>query len=150
MKNIYLLIGIPGSGKSHWLEDKKQSNNCVLDDISQLMNPLVLLDKAINDNSIKNIYIADVNFLELQVLKKAQQMIEEKLMNKNHKIEYVLFKSNKEISEHNVKLRNDGRNVSATIQRFHKNYPTIIDYLKDKQVNIIEANKYTKIKKKFK
>lgn len=146
MKHIYLLIGIPGSGKSYWLESKKVANNCILDDISQLKNPLDLLENAINNSKIKNIYIADVNFLEISVLKKAEIMIADYLKNKPYQMEYVIFKSTKEISEYNVNLRNDGRNVATTIQRFYKNYPTIINYLENKSQQIIEATKYSKNK----
>jgi hypothetical protein len=142
MKKIYLLIGIPGSGKSYWLKDKKNSSDCVFDDISQLNNPLDLLESAINNANIKNIYISDVNFLEISVLKKAEEILNEKLKNKLHEINYVIFKSTKEISEHNVLLRDDGRKVQGTIERFHKNYSKIMEYLKTKKIQIIEAQKY--------
>lgn len=144
MKNIYLLIGIPGSGKSHWLKDKESKITCILDDISQLKNPLDLLKTAINDNHVKNIYISDVNFLEISTLKKAELMIEEYCLNKQYNINYIVFKSNKIISEHNVKLRNDGRNVNATIKRFYQNYEEVIDYLTEKKPEIIETKMYKK------
>lgn len=144
MKNVYLIIGIPGSGKSYWLKRKEDINTCVLDDISQLNKPLDLLFSAINNPKIKNIYISDVNFLELSVLKKAEEIIQDNLKNQVHKISYVIFKSTKEISEHNVMLRNDGRQVQATIQRFYKKYSDIMDYLKHKDVTIIETQKYGK------
>lgn len=144
MKNIYLLIGIPGSGKSYWLNTKKAQNDYVLDDISQLKNPLDLLENAIKDTQVKNIYISDVNFLELAILKKAESMITNNLGNQPYTMNYIVFKSDKEISEHNVVLRNDGRKVQGTIQRFYKNYPQIIDYLKNKNLEIIEAKKYGK------
>lgn len=144
MKNIYLLIGIPGSGKSHWLNTKNTNSSCILDDISQLDKPFDLLDAAITNLKIKNIYISDVNFLELSVLKKAEQMIEDRLKNQPHSINYVVFKSTKEISEHNVILRNDGRKVQGTIQRFHKNYPQILEYLENKNLELIESKKYGK------
>lgn len=144
MKNIYLLIGIPGSGKTHWLKDTGSKKNCILDDISQIQNPLDLLKIAINDNQVKDIYISDVNFLEISILKKAELMIEEYLLNKPYNINYVVFKSNKIISEHNVNLRNDGRNVNATIKRFYKNYEEIINYLTEKKLKIIETQMYKK------
>lgn len=144
MKNIYLLIGIPGSGKSHWLKTKLSENNCVLDDISQLNNPLDLLNESIKNPKIKDIYISDVNFLDISVLKKAEGMIINYLGNQQYTMNYVIFKSTKEISEHNVVLRNDGRKVQATIQRFYKNYSQIIDYLQDKKLEIIETKKYSK------
>lgn len=148
MKNIYLLIGIPGSGKSYWTNNKYTSENCVLDDISQLTNPLELLNNAINNSKIKNIYISDVNFLELDVLKKAINLIQKECNIQKYTMHYLVFKSTKEISEHNVKLRNDGRLVSATILRFHKNYENIINFLKKENYQIIESKKYKKNKSK--
>lgn len=148
MKNIYLLIGIPGAGKTHWLQDKNLSQNCVLDDMSQLDNPLKLLDEAIRNPQIKNIYIADVNFLELSVLKKAESIIKNDMGNQQYNMNYIVFKSNKQISEHNVILRNDGRKVSGTIQRFYKKYEEIINFLCDKNIEIIETQCYKKISKK--
>lgn len=144
MKNIYLLIGIPGSGKSHWLKTKEDIKSCVLDDISQLNNPLDLLQDAINNKNIKSIYISDVNFLDLAILKKAESMIENYFNHKPYSMNYIIFKSTKEISEHNVVLRNDGRKVQGTIQRFYKHYAQITDYLKNKNLEIIEAKKYNK------
>lgn len=142
MKKFYLLIGIPGAGKSHWLKMKNAISDCVLDDISQLDKPFDLLDSAINDKNIENIYIADVNFLDVYVLKKAEQIIKEKLGNQSYSINYVILKATKEIAEHNVILRNDGRKVQGTIQRFCGNYTTVINYLKDKNVEIIQSQKY--------
>lgn len=144
MKNIYLLIGIPGSGKSHWLKTKEDIKSCVLDDISQLNNPLDLLQDAINNKNIKSIYISDVNFLDLSILKKAESMIENYFNHQPYSMNYVIFKSTKEISEHNVVLRNDGRKVQGTIQRFYKHYAQITDYLQNKNLEIIEAKKYNK------
>lgn len=150
MKHIYLLIGIPGAGKSYWLQDKFLKENCILDDISQLKDPLALLQDALNNSNIKNIYIADVNFLDLLVLKKAENLIIQYIGNQHYSMSYIVFKSNKEISEHNVKLRDDGRNVTGTIKRFHKNYPEVIHYLTDKNLEIIESTPYKKMNKKIK
>lgn len=150
MKNVYLLIGIPGAGKSYWLQNKIHQYNCILDDISQLDNPLELLKDAINNKNIKNIYISDVNFLELSVLKKAELLIKKDMGNQLYNVNYIIFKSNQKISEHNVILRNDGRNVSVTIKRFYKNYEEIINYLIEKNIEIIETQYYNKIKNKIK
>lgn len=150
MKNIYLIIGIPGSGKSYWLKDKEEPNHAIFDDISQMSNPLELLKQSINSTKIKNIYISDVNFLELNVLKKAEETIKQYMGNQLFKINYVVFKSNKEISEHNVKLRNDGRKVDGTISRFYKKYEEILNYLENQSIELIETKKYIKNKKTLK
>lgn len=147
MKKIYFIIGIPGSGKSYWLNQQSTDNRIIFDDISQLKDPLLNLEKSLKEN-YKNIYIADVNFLEIKTLKNAEEIIKNFLGNQKYEFKYVVFKSNMEISKHNVMLRNDGRNVEQTIKRFCFSYDMIIDYLKEKNLEIIYSEKYKKIKKK--
>lgn len=146
MTTIYFIIGIPGSGKSHWLNQQEKTKSIIFDDISQMENPLLKLENAIK-SEYEKIYIADVNFLEIKTLKSAEAMIEKFSGNKKNTYKYIIFKSDLEISKHNVKLRNDGRNVEQTIKRFCNSYDVIVDYLKNKEHLIIQSEKYKKIKK---
>jgi hypothetical protein len=147
MKNIYFVIGIPGSGKSSWLNQQNAENEAIFDDISQFKNPLVKLENAIKNN-YKNIYICDVNFLEIKTLKNAEEIIKKFLGNQQYCFKYIMFKATIEISKHNVILRDDGRNVEQTIKRFHDCYDVINEYLKNKDLTIFQTEKYKKIKKK--
>ena len=146
MKNIHYVIGIPGSGKSYWLAFKESPKNIIFDDISQIENPLILLENAVKNPEIKNIYISDVNFMETKTLQKAEEIIKKFMGNNNYQEFYVVFKSTKEISNNNVLLRSDKRNVDATIKRFVNNYESVISFLELRQnnVEIIITNKYKK------
>jgi len=146
MTTIYFIIGIPGSGKSYWLNQQNKEKSIIFDDISQMENPLIQLENAIK-SEYNHIYIADVNFLEIKTLKNAEKIVEKFSGNKKTKFTYIIFKSDLEISKHNVKLRNDGRNVEQTIKRFYQSYDTVVDYLKDKETIILNTEKYKKRKK---
>lgn len=136
--NIYLLIGLPGSGKTTWL---KNAIGIVFDDISQMKNGLSDLQKAIEDNKKKDIFIADVNFCNLDTLQLAMYKIQS-FSKDTINFKYVIFEADKEILYNNVKYRNDGRLVSATIENMSKRISMVNDFLKNMQNknNIIVIN----------
>lgn len=141
IKKITLLIGIPGSGKSYFLSQfKTDCNNLILDDASQLENTKLILRDALNSKEIKNIYIADVNFLNINALINAEDFI--KNNTKIYELYYIIFKTSKKIALNNVKLRNDGRNVNNTINIYYNNYDEIIQYLQNKNLKIINVKDY--------
>lgn len=127
--NVFLLIGLPGSGKSHWLTNKQ---GMIFDDMSQIKNGMNQLKEVIQHNPEKNsqdIYIADVNFCEIATLEKAKNIILAFAEKKEIEFKYILFISTQEISINNVQYRQDGRNVIPTIKRFANKIDIIQDYL---------------------
>lgn len=126
---IFLLIGLPGSGKTHWLSNKQ---GIIFDDMSQIKNGMQKLEKLIKNSfqdKEQNIYISDVNFCEISTLEKAKKIIASFSPKQEIEFNYVLFISTQEISFNNVEYRQDGRNVLPTIKRFAKNIKEIQEYL---------------------
>ena len=116
--NIYFLVGLPGSGKSHYLSHCER--NQTLDDVSQLDFPLQQIEKKIqNENTL---YLGDVNFSEKSVLENAEKMIKTMVEKTGKKaiFHYILFKCSPEQARINVVKRNDGRKVEGSIRRFAK------------------------------
>lgn len=111
-----LLIGPPGSGKSTWL--KNHQYDIFFDDMSVLVNPLKQLENKLKPKV--SIAIADINFCDISILKKAWQKIIAIGQSKNINIEFthVLFIGEKANYVKNVEKRNDGRNVEPSINRF--------------------------------
>lgn len=126
---IFLLIGLPGSGKTHWLKNKQGT---IFDDMSQIKNGMEKLKELIQNNSKtdnQQVYIADVNFCEIVTLEKAKNIIISFAGEKEIEFKYILFISTKDISINNVEYRQDGRNVIPTIKRFANKIDIVQDYL---------------------
>lgn len=112
MIEISFIIGLPGSGKSHFA---RTNFNCkIIDDITSIDQ----LPEAAED-----MVIIDVNFCDENVIEKAIDMIEEKYKNtETFLFKKYYFENNPDASRENVAYRNDGRNVEGTIKRFEKTY----------------------------
>lgn len=148
-KTITFLIGIPGSGKSYWLNNIVQTNeNRIFDDISQTDPQLKNLTTTMNDINICNIYIADVNFLQQGIIEKAQErLLSINKENENIVFKYVIFLGNKEVCTKNVEFRQDGRNVKGTIDRFEKSIERVHnEYKYHPSAQFIEVKDYSIIK----
>lgn len=150
-KHIKLLIGLPGSGKSYWLEHNvlTSEENIIFDDISQTDPNLNKLTNALNNPCIKNIYIADVNLINIDTYLQAKEKIKEK---SNYKISFsqIVFIGDFESCKANVELRADGRNVKGTLERFKNKIEKIKNYLEnDRDTKIIQVENYlTKLNNK--
>lgn len=148
---INLLIGLPGSGKSTYLETK---NGYIFDDMSQIKDGIEklkqLMNQDINDDT-KEFYIADVNFCDVNILNIAKQKISSLLQNKTITFKYIIFDANEEVAQNNVDYRNDGRYVKPTIKRFSKHMPILIEYIKNhyhiEQYEIIKSKKMLHVQK---
>lgn len=153
--NVTLITGLPGSGKSHWLDTNVrylvgEQNSLIFDDISQTDPELKQLKIALNDKNTQNIYIGDVNLLEQDMLLIAQKKIQE-LTKETLIFKRIIFLGNVEICTSNVKLRNDGRNVSGTLKRFEKNIEKIYEkWQGDIDTNFIIVKDYQLSKPKAK
>lgn len=110
---IIAVIGLPGSGKSYYLDKfKNNPDYIIIDDPKNISEIPVDVDK--------NILIADCHLCRKEVLNSFKQVIN-KILPK-HSIELVFFENNPNQCLKNVEYRNDGRKVEATIIQYSKKY----------------------------
>jgi hypothetical protein len=109
MNKIVLVVGLPGSGKTYYLNDIKQTNNQikVIDDIISLDQIPLEFDG--------DIYISDIHFCLENTRMYAIKFISK--MFPNRKIELVYFENNVDQCIINVKNRNDDRIISDTFMK---------------------------------
>jgi hypothetical protein len=127
MENIYctLLISPPGGGKSTWLANHQY--DLLFDDMSVL--PAGIKDFTEQIKANQHIAIADINFCDYEILKKAWHKLSQIAQAKGLEIEFkhVLFIGEKDQYFKNVEARNDGRNVKASIERFYPHIQKLVD-----------------------
>jgi len=114
--NVFLIIGLPGSGKTHLanlLAENEESVNIVVDDITNL-------NQLPNKNECDNLLITDVNFCDENIRKKAIKKLNE--LYDNPYIWCLYFENDIDKCRKNIRYRNDGRNVEGTLKRFSKIY----------------------------
>jgi len=113
-KTVYVIVGLPGSGKSHLAN---RIGDVIVDDIidlSQLPSP----------DSIKgkDVVVSDVNFCDARILDIAVAIMHDMYDMYEHRIKVLYFENNPAAAIANVEYRNDGRNVQGTIDRFRVIY----------------------------
>lgn len=117
MTKIYLIIGLPGSGKTHYANTVLRHLPLV-DDISYIKQlPLT-----------GDFVLTDVNFCDHSVLETAETLLKQKYP--DAEIHRIYFENDAYKARRNVERRNDGRNVEGTIRRFAPYYSPPPDALK--------------------
>ncbi len=113
MYEIILIVGLPGSGKTH-LANTLSNESRIFDDITSID------DLPSNDNFV----IVDVNFCDSNILKRAINILNNKFS--HHTIDIMYFENDPVKCRKNVEHRKlhqtDTRNVEGTIKRFEKIY----------------------------
>jgi len=113
---LIIIIGLPGSGKTHYYNEKYKDNYIFYDDfISNFFNGLLI--KEIQRK--KNICIADPRLCNYELFIKYMKCFEEILDKKEIKL--ILFKNDKEQCIFNANKRNN-KNVNDTIINYNKIY----------------------------
>lgn len=138
MKKIHLLIGLPGSGKTFWL-NQNAPKKFTLDDISQIDPYLEKLKSLMSDSSVSNIWISDFSFCNFKTLQKS--LISLQLLNKKEQttFTFLLFKTPLNICLENIRNRKtfDNRSVHSTIHIFSK---TIDNTFEKIEKNFLSSN----------
>jgi RNase adaptor protein for sRNA GlmZ degradation len=107
---VKLIIGLPGSGKTFYLNSLDDSWHKI-DDIKNVNELPFDKDK---------IAIADPHFCIDTVREKAKKTISN--IYEDVEFEYIFFENDKEKCIKNVEYRNDGRNVMQFIEILYKSY----------------------------
>lgn len=109
IKNIFIIIGLPGSGKTHYLKNK---SGFILDDKKDFFN---LPEQSI---PYENLYISH----PMLCLKENQTRLIDNINNnyKDIKINFICFENNPEQCYKNSKKRE--RNILPTLKLLTKNY----------------------------
>lgn len=109
---LVLLIGLPGSGKTHWINAHKDDYEMIFDDLNRDTLPAAL--KAIG--TVETMVIADPHLCVHENLSKAKELFNE------CDIEEIYFENNPTQCKSNVEYRNDGRRVNGLIEMYSKIY----------------------------
>lgn len=109
---LAMLIGLPGSGKTHWINAHIDDYELIFDDLNRDSLPDAL--KAIG--VVKSMIIADPHLCVPENLSKAMELFNE------CEIEEVYFENNPTQCKLNVLHRNDGRRVDGLIDMYAKLY----------------------------
>jgi hypothetical protein len=113
MKQITIIIGLPGSGKSHLLEKEfSDQKYTVVDDPMQ--------SSDIPSDFPEHLVIADCRLCRDSIMTAFHNFIEKKFG--DVQINKIYFENNPEQCLRNVAYRNDGRLVHATIEHMSKTY----------------------------
>lgn len=111
--DIILVIGLPGSGKSHFLKSFSTDLYNICDDIKTL-------DDLPNPKENKNLVIACPTFCFPRVLISATNYLGLRYL--GSQIKYFCFENNPEKCLKNIEYRNDGRMVKEAIFIMSKFY----------------------------
>ena len=112
---VILIVGLPGSGKTHLARKLVQNQGLKLfDDIDSLDQLFCALKNQ------ESCIITDPNLCDPSIRAKALKILKENF--EELTLEWIFFKNDPESCRKNVAFRNDGRDVEATIKRFSKVY----------------------------
>ena len=115
---VVLIIGLPGSGKSHYIDENMDycndpyKNDIVFDDITK--DQIASLISLIGNTD--KILVADPHLCNPANLEIARELL------KDADIEEVYFENNPEQCRLNVEYRNDDRKVASLIKLYSKIY----------------------------
>lgn len=109
MAYISMIIGLPGSGKSHLINELKKGDGwkeyIVIDDPPYNSNFIELYGTLLEQK--KSLIVADPLLCNPDIRKKAEEMFR----SFGYKVQYYFFENDQEKCWNNIKHRNDNRKI---------------------------------------
>lgn len=105
--DIKLVIGLPGSGKTIFVDGYDPKQFMVIDDISVHSEKL----EEVSDR-ITKLVITDIHCCNPEIEKKAIASLQEKFKQRKLTLEVLYFENNPDKCWTNIQNRNDGRKIS--------------------------------------
>lgn len=122
MKSITLLVGLPGSGKTHLANEiAKKGKYVIFDDISHNKDMLKLMFLSGNTESTDDIIITDYSLCNPLTRSACESILDR--MFPDYDLYWIYFENNPEKCHNNAKRRTDeSRNVDNLIDLLSKQY----------------------------
>ena len=121
IQNIYIIVGLPGAGKTTYAKKLLNPSSILLDDFFVIYSSGVNLpwnNKIQNDT--KEIIITDCHCCIEAYQKKLNQLISSFFP--NAKIIWIMFENNKENALHNSRYRKNYKSVAISTKIFSEYY----------------------------
>lgn len=141
-----ILVGLPGSGKTHYASFKKreEGDSCCCIDCDYLKENNIELDCIFNDDMLTNIFLLEeydhIIFDGLFTTNESQKNVIETIIRSykdffftpHHKlnINFIYFNENREVCLHNDSFRNNKRQADITIKHLPLDKPDIESFKK--------------------
>jgi predicted kinase len=109
---VTVIVGLPGSGKSHYINEHADKDTMIVDDPKHI--------SELPDKLTSNLIIADCHLCKPKSREALNNILD--IRYPKAEIEYIFFENNPDQCLKNVKHRNDGRYVEPTIKNYSKVY----------------------------
>lgn len=124
---IRVLIGLPGSGKSTFIKNSIEEYNSVFDDIISQKDITRFVEDCNEYGGL--VVLADCNLCSSISMALFERTVEVHIK-RELKIEKIYFENNPVACRHNVRKRNDGRDVEGSIVNLSSEYHPPEDAIK--------------------
>lgn len=111
---IILVVGLPGSGKTHWVNARKTEHDIFLDDVTHFADVIEAVKK-----DPEHLFIADPNLCYPDTLDYAKELIFAACA---FTTKEIFFQNDPEQCRKNAARRNDGRDVENSIRMLSAEY----------------------------